>query len=304
MPKATAGENALPPMDSLHPAALFSLAGKTALVTGGGSGIGAMIAAAFVAAGARVYIASRKDTSPFAAQLTAAGPGRCIALTGDLGTAAGVEALARKLAALEPALHILVNNSGTNWGEAIETYPMDAWDKVYALNVRAVFHLTRELLPLLESASSRGGPSSVINISSIEGITVPSHDTWAYSSGKAAVRGKALIVCTPLSACADTQYLRSQVTHLTKVMAGRFEGRGAGGITVNAIQPGPFPSRMMRKAIELASEEGVASMTVMGRLGSAGDIGGTCVYLSSLAGSWTTGAVITLDGGTVVKAKL
>jgi NAD(P)-dependent dehydrogenase (short-subunit alcohol dehydrogenase family) len=216
-----------------------------------------MIAAGFVANGADVYIASRKDTSQFAAALThshgAANGGTCTALVADLAKEGDVVALAKELGErTKGVLDVLVNNAGTNWAEPIETYPVKAWDKVFALNVRSLFQLTQECLPLLEAGAEAegGGPARVINIASVEGVMVPFLDTFAYSSSKAAV------------------------IHLSKVLAGKLEGRD---ITVNAVLPGPFPSRMMDVTIERATEAGISAGTVLGRLGTPEDIAGTAL---------------------------
>ena len=188
------------------------MAGKVALVTGGSRGIGVMIASGLVSAGAKVYVASRKqqDCDRAAAELSELGT--CIALPGDLSSHAGTRALAEALAAREPALHVLVNNAGANWGAPLAEYPEAGWDKVMALNVKAVFDLTRLLLPQLEKGSRPGDPARVINVGSIDGLQVPLLETYAYSTSKAAVH------------------------HLTRVLARKL----APQITVNAIAPGPF----------------------------------------------------------------
>jgi NAD(P)-dependent dehydrogenase (short-subunit alcohol dehydrogenase family) len=129
------------------------------------SGIGAMISAGFVANGATVYIASRKDTSAYCSLLNEQGPGKAYSLQVDLSKPEDVVSLVSKLAKLEPAVHILVNNSGTNWSESIDTYSPQAFDSVLALNVRAVFDLTSKCIPLLTSGSTPGDPARVINIS-------------------------------------------------------------------------------------------------------------------------------------------
>ena len=190
--------------------------------------------------------------------------GKCISLRADIGTDEGVVALSEELMKRENSLHLLVNNAGTNWSEPIETYPMKAWHKVYAVNVASVFHLTRNLLPLLEKCATKADPARVVNISSIEGLIVPGHDTYAYSSGKAAV------------------------SHMTRVLAGRLEGRN---ITVNAILPGPFRSRMMAGTLKAAGEDLIASQTVLNRIGEPSDIAGTTIFLlASNAGSYVNGA--------------
>src|SRR5437879_13453236 len=186
---------------------LFSIAGKTALVTGGSRGIGLMIARGFVEAGAKVCIASRKADvcDRVAAELAQAGT--CISLPADVSTEAGARGLADAVAAREQALDILVNNAGANWGAPLAEYPDSAWDKVLALNVKSVFHLTRILLPQLERAARPGDPARVINIGSIDGLQAPFLETYAYSASKAAVH------------------------HLTRVLAHQLAARG---ITVNA----------------------------------------------------------------------
>jgi NAD(P)-dependent dehydrogenase (short-subunit alcohol dehydrogenase family) len=247
---------------------LFSVAGKVALVTGGSRGIGLMIASGLVEAGAKVYLASRKqqDCDRAAAELSKLGT--CIALQGDLASHAGTRALADALAAREPALHILVNNAGANWGAPLADYPEAGWDKVMALNVKAVFDLTRMLLPQLEAASRPGDPARVINVGSIDGLSVPLLDTYAYSASKAAVH------------------------HLTRVLARKL----APTITVNAIAPGPFESKMMAETLRNFGDAIVKSCP-LGRIGEASDMAGIAIYLASKAGAYVTGAVIPVDGG-------
>ena len=204
---------------------LFGVKGKTILVTGGARGIGLMIAAGFVANGATVYIASRSaDACETAARrLTAAGPGTCHALAADLGTETGCAALAAALKSREQALHVLVNNSGTSWGAPMATHDTKGWDKTYNLNVKGVFFLTRELLPLLDAASTPTDPARVINIGSVAGIRPQVFPTFSYDVSKAAVH------------------------HLTRKLADELADRrseGGHAITVNAIAPGYVPSRM------------------------------------------------------------
>ncbi|HEY5657511.1 MAG TPA: SDR family NAD(P)-dependent oxidoreductase, partial [Myxococcota bacterium] len=164
---------------------LFSIEGKVALVSGGSRGIGLMIARGYVQAGARVYIASRKAEvcREVAAELSKVGT--CRALPADLSSEAAARRLADELGEREPALHILVNNAGATWGAPIEEYPDAAWDKVLALNVKALFNLTRALLPRLEAAAAPGDPARVINVGSIDGLRVTELETYAYSASKA-----------------------------------------------------------------------------------------------------------------------
>jgi NAD(P)-dependent dehydrogenase (short-subunit alcohol dehydrogenase family) len=248
---------------------LFSVEGKVALVTGGSRGIGLMIARGLVENGARVYISSRKADAcdQVARELSAAGA--CVSLPADVSSEAGCRGLAAELAAREPALHVLVNNAGANWGAPLEEYPDAAWDKVLALNVKSVFHLTRTLLPQLEKAASDEDPARVINVGSVDGIHVPDLETYAYSTSKAAVH------------------------HLTRVLAKKLAARR---ITVNAIAPGPFESKMMAETLRKFGEIIVRSCP-LGRIGTPEDMAGVAIYLSSRAGAYLTGAVIPVDGG-------
>jgi NAD(P)-dependent dehydrogenase (short-subunit alcohol dehydrogenase family) len=248
---------------------LFSVAGKSVLVTGGSRGIGLMIARGFVENGARVYISSRKkeDCDRAAAELSRTG--ECISMPADLSTARACDDLAAALRTREPSLHVLVNNAGANWGAPLAEYPDSAWDKVLALNVKAVFHLTRACMPMLEAASSHGDPARVINIGSIDGLHVPPMETYAYSTSKAAVH------------------------HLTRVLAKQLASRK---ITVNAVAPGPFPSKMMKETLANFGDMIVASVP-LSRIGEPEDMAGVALYLASRAGAYVTGAVIPVDGG-------
>jgi len=274
MPKARAGENPLPPVADM--ANMFDVRGKVVLVTGGGSGIGAMIAAGFCANGAMVIVSSRKDTTPYCEELTQRGPGKAYCITADAAKEADVKALVEAIKAKEGKLNVLVNNSGTNWGESLDTYPIAAFDKVMKLNVSAVFYLTQQCLPLLEAGGSAEDPARVINISSINGLGVPALETYAYSSSKAAVKMLG--------------------DHLAGFVAKR-------NITVNTICPGAFPSRMMKATLDTfrdSIEAGIPRQRVGGPL----DMAGTCIYLASRAGAWTTGATLVLDGGASIAPRL
>ena len=255
--------------DALH--RLFSLAGKTALVTGGGQGIGRMIAQGLVEAGATVYIASRKldQCEQTARELSEFGP--CHALATDLATEDGCRALVTAYLEREPSLSILVNNSGANWGAPFAEYPDAAWDRVMNLNVRAAFTLTKFLTPALSAAATADDPSRVINIGSIHGLHVPeqSLEVYAYAASKAAIH------------------------HLTPVLAKRL---GPSHITVNALAPGPFESRMMKQTLERMGDQ-LAAMSPLSRIGRGDDIAGAAIFLASRAGSYVTGSVIAIDGG-------
>ena len=248
---------------------LFSIEGKVALVTGGSRGIGLMIARGFVEAGAKTYISSRKANvcDEVAAELSKAGT--CVSLPADLSTEAGARTLADAIAEKEERLHILVNNAGANWGAPLAEYPEAGWDKVMNLNVRAVFHLTRFLVPQLERAASDDDPARVINTGSIDGIQAPALETYAYSSSKAAVH------------------------QLTRTLAHRLAGQR---ITVNAIAPGPFESQMMAATLEQFGDQ-IRASCPLGRIGRPDDMAGAAIFLASRAGAYLTGAVIPVDGG-------
>jgi NAD(P)-dependent dehydrogenase (short-subunit alcohol dehydrogenase family) len=250
---------------------LFGLAGKTALVTGGGQGIGRMIAHGLVEVGARVYIASRKIDQCEQTARELSEFGTCHALAADLSTEAGCRALADAYLERESSLSILVNNSGANWGAPYAEYPDAAWDRVMNLNVRGAFNLTKMLTDALHAAATPDDPSRVINIGSIHGLHVPeqSLEVYAYAASKAAIH------------------------HLTPVLAKRL---GPLHITVNALAPGPFESRMMKQTLERMGDQ-LAAMSPLSRIGRGDDIAGATIFLASRAGSYVTGAVIPIDGG-------
>jgi NAD(P)-dependent dehydrogenase (short-subunit alcohol dehydrogenase family) len=247
---------------------LFSIEGKVALVTGGSRGIGLMIARGFVQSGARVYVSSRKAEACEEAAAELSKQGTCIALPADVSDETGCQRLAAELSQREPRLHVLVNNAGANWGAPLAEYPDAAWDKVLALNVKSVFHLTRALLAPLEAAAAEDGPARVINVGSIDGLHVPALETYAYSASKAAVH------------------------HLTRVLARKLAPK----ITVNAIAPGPFESKMMAETLRRFGDA-IAASCPLGRIGAPEDMAGVAVYLASRAGAYVTGAVLPVDGG-------
>jgi len=245
---------------------LFSLAGRTALVTGGSRGIGRMIAAGFVAQGARVYVSSRKAAAceAVAAEL---GPD-CIALPQDVSTVAGCRALAAALAEREPALDILVNNAGVAWGAPFESFPESGWDKVMDLNLKSPFFLTQALHAALRAAASAARPAKVINIASVDGMRLNTWDTYSYQASKAGL------------------------IHLTRRMAARLI---ADRIVVSAIAPGAFASDMNRAARDHGDT--VARAVPAGRIGCDEDMAGAAIYLASRAGDYVVGETLVVDGG-------
>ena len=248
---------------------LFSIEGKTALVTGGSRGIGLMIARGFVEAGANVYISSRKADvcEQVAAELSTIGT--CIAVPADLSQHDECQRLAEEITQREGKLEILVNNAGANWAAPLADFPDAAWDRVLDLNVKGVFHLTRYLVPALAAAARPGDPARVVNIGSIDGLHAPDFETYSYSASKAAVH------------------------HLTRVLAKRLAREG---ITVNAIAPGPFESQMMSSTLD-AFRDSIVGMIPLRRIGEPDDMAGTAIYLTSRAGAYVTGAILPVDGG-------
>ena len=250
---------------------LFSVEGKTAVVTGGSRGVGLMIARGLVEAGAKVTISSRKADALEATAAELSQIGECTAVQADLSSEEGAVALAAAVGERFDRLDILVNNAGASWGEPIESYPDKAWDRVLDTNVRGVFQLTVATLDLLRAAASPEDPARVINVGSVDGIRPPLMETYAYSASKAAVH---------------------QLTrHLAKRLA-------AEQITVNAIAPGPFPSKMMAFMLDDPERRAVVEQQIpLGRVGQPDDIVGLTTFLASRAGAYLTGTVIPLDGG-------
>ena len=252
---------------------LYSVAGKTALVTGGATGIGRMCAEALAQGGARVLIASRKgaDCARVAADISALGGGACDGFAGDVGTEAGVTALADAVRARTDRLHILVNNAGKTWGTPLEHFPWKAWDGIMSVNVAGLFTLTRDLLPLLEASTDADDPARVVNLGSVMGASPMGDGAYSYAASKAAVH------------------------HLTRILAKELAGRH---VSVNAFAPGPFRSRMMAFATEDEERRAKVAATVpLGRIGRAEDIAGALLFLCGRGGAYTTGAILPLDGG-------
>jgi NAD(P)-dependent dehydrogenase (short-subunit alcohol dehydrogenase family) len=249
---------------------LFSLQGRKALVTGGSRGIGRMIAAGFLARGVTVYISSRKAAAcdEMARQLSALGP--CFSLPADVSTVEGARALATAYSAREPVLDILVNNAGAAWGEDFDTFPENGWDKVVDLNLKSPFFLTQALHERLKGAA-RHRPAKVINIASIDGISVNPQETYSYAASKAGL------------------------IHLTRRMALRLV---KDNIVVSGIAPGAFASDMNKLARDHGDE--VARRVPSGRIGVDDDMAGVAIYLASRAGDYVVGQTIAVDGGVTI----
>ncbi|MEM1006336.1 MAG: SDR family oxidoreductase [Pseudomonadota bacterium] len=258
----------------MTPESLFSLHGKTALVTGGATGIGRMAAEALVRAGARVLIASRKGDAcgAVADELNALdAPGRAEGFAGDIGSKDGIDALVADIAARTDRLDILMNNSGVTWGAPMGQFPYDAWDKVMSVNVAGVFELTQRLLPLLMKSGTAQDPARVVNVGSVMGEVPMGDGAYSYSASKAAV------------------------LHLTKIMAKEFSSYH---VTVNALAPGPFVSRMTAFATaDEATRDKVGKSVPLGRVGRDEDIAGCMLFLCGKGGSYVTGAVLPVSGG-------
>lgn len=248
---------------------LFDLTGRTAVVTGGTRGIGLMIARGLLRAGARVVISSRKADACEEARRELSADGDVSAIPADLSTEAECRRLADEVAATTDQVGVLVNNAGATWGAPLEEFPESAWDKVLDLNLKAPFFTTRAFLPLLEAAGTADDPARVINIGSIDGLHVSPLPTYSYSSSKAALH------------------------QLTRVLAKEL---GPRHITVNAVAPGPFESKMMEATLSAIGDQ-IAAWSPLGRIGRPDDMAGVAVFLASRAGSYVTGAVIPVDGG-------
>lgn len=235
-------------------------------MTGGSAGIGKMIAEGFIAAGAKVYISSRK-ADICAATAGALGPS-CIAIPQDIATVAGCEALALQLGQREDRLDILVNNAGLAWGEDFQDFSETGWDRVLDLNLKSPFFLTQKLHALLRAAGRREQPAKVINIASIDGMRLNAWETYSYHASKAAL------------------------IYLTKRMAARLV---TDHINVSAIAPGAFGSNMNRAARDRG--ETVAQVIPAGRVGAAEDMAAAAIYLAARSGNYVVGETIAVDGG-------
>lgn len=254
---------------------LFGLNDKVALVTGGAAGVGRMIAEGLAHAGATVLITSRKgeNCESAAAEINALGlKGSALGFAGDVSTEAGINSLVEEVNRRTDRLHILVNNAGKTWGASIEKFPYSAWESVERVNSAGPFYLTRGLLPLLLTSASSQQPARVINIGSIMGLVPAAENAYSYCASKAALH------------------------HLTKILAKEYSGKG---ITFNALALGLFPSGITAAAGAAAEgmDELIKENMPYGRLGEPDEVVSVILYLCGSGGSYTTGAVIPVDGG-------
>ena len=252
---------------------LFDLKGKTALVTGGSRGLGLQMAHALGEAGARIMLSSRKadELEKAVADLEAAGiDARWTAA--DCAVEADIHRLADETLERMGDIDILVNNAGAAWGAPAEDHPLDAWDKVMNLNVRGYFLLSQRVAKKSMIARKQG---RIINIASIAGLggNPPEMQTIAYNTSKGAV------------------------VNFTRALACEW---GHYGITVNAICPGFFPSKMTRGTLENLGEEKLAAHAPLRRLGDDEDLKGITLLYASDAGKHITGQWLAVDGGVSV----
>ena len=255
---------------------LFNISGKVAVVTGGSRGIGEMIAAGFLANGVKVYISARKAPALIekARELSEKYNQECIPVPCDLSSMDGIDEFVNQITEKEDAIDFLINNAGAAWGEPLENFSEKGWDKVMDLNVKSIFFLTQKFKNLLSKNANDDDPSRVINIGSIDGLNVPSMETYPYGASKAAVH------------------------HLTRVLAAKLVREN---ILVNAIAPGPYPSDMLGPAVGYDYSE-IEKRNPRKRVGTPEDIAGLAIYLCSRAGAYTVGETITSDGGIVKTA--
>lgn len=252
-----------------HVQKLFDLTGKTALVTGGSRGLGLQIAEAMGEAGARVLLTSRKgaDLEEAAQQLLAKGIDTQW-VAADMGEPEQIQRLTEAAMHKLGQIDILVNNAGATWGAPTEDYPLDAWDKVMNLNVRSIF-LASQAVARASMIPRNSG--RIINMASIAGLRGSSRmKTIAYNTSKAAVM------------------------NFTRTLAGEW---GPYGITVNALAPGMFPSKMTRGTLESVGEDALAARAPLRRIGDDDDLKGAALLFASAAGKFITGQILAIDGG-------
>ncbi|KAF4318117.1 hypothetical protein BBO99_00007490 [Phytophthora kernoviae] len=271
-------------MSSLHLTKLFDVKDKVVVITGGGRGIGKMMADGFVQNGSKVYIASRnlEACQATADELNAKGPGQCIPLQANLATEAACKVLAEEIAKRESKVDVLINNSGVGVEGDVEHTPEEAWSKILSLNVTSPFHLIHYLLPLLDVAATSSDAARIINVGSIAGFMPQRINTIAYDTSKGAVH------------------------HMTRVLAAKLARRPNGGhILVNCIAPGLVPSEMTEGISYLTGKsfEEMDKQQPLERMGQDSDMAGLSIFLASKASGWMTGTVIACDGGAIGAAE-
>ena len=251
---------------------LFDVNNKVALVTGGSRGIGAMIAEGFVKNGVKTYISSRKsdDCNKKSEELSEFG--QCISIPADLTDMKQMDRLVAQIKEREKNLNILVNNAGAAWGASFDDFPENGWDKVMDTNVKSIFFLSQKLIDILEISGTNSDPSRIINIGSIDGIGIPRAETYSYPASKAALH------------------------QLTRVLANRLSNRN---INVSAIAPGPFQSNMMASTLKEHGDQ-IKESVPRNRIGLPEDMAGATIFLSSKASAYITGAIIPVDGGSLI----
>ena len=252
---------------------LFDVSGKVAVVTGGSSGIGAMMARGLLENGAKVYITARKEDRLNAMAEELSQYGECVPIAADMSDVDAIEAFVAAVSAKEDKVDILINNAGANWAAPIDQFPEGGWDKVMDINIKSIFFTTQKFIPLMKAAATADNPARVINIASINGIRNSGMATYSYTASKSAV------------------------VHLTTHLATDLI---KDNILVNAIAPGYFPSKMTKAITEDDAMTKYALTKIpVNRLGSPEDIAGTALYLSSRASAFVCGQTIVVDGGQI-----
>jgi NAD(P)-dependent dehydrogenase (short-subunit alcohol dehydrogenase family) len=247
---------------------LFSVEGKIVVITGGSRGIGKMIAEGFVRAGAKVYITARKAAACDATAEELSQYGQCISIPIDGSTVEGCKRLAAEVGKHETKLDVLINNAGAAWGAPFDEFPESGWDKVMDLNTKSVFFLTQAFAPMLRAAASKERPAKVINVASIDGMSVNPQETYSYHTSKAGL------------------------IHLTKKLGVQLAPEN---IVVSGINPGAFPSEMNKVARD--EGEAVSARVPSRRVGIPEDMAAVAIYLASKAGDYVVGQSIAVDGG-------
>lgn len=250
---------------------LFDVEGKVAVVSGGSSGIGAMMARGLLENGAKVYITARRAEPLNAMAEELSEFGECIAIPSDMSSLEGIQSLVAKIGEYEQQIDILINNAGTNCFKSIADVSEEDWDRVMDINIKSIFFATQQFLPLLKAAASSDDPARIINIASVHGIRNPGIPSYPYSASK------------------------SGVIHLTRHLA---TDLAADNVNVNAIAPGLFLSNMTKHAIadEPTLQAGLEKIP-RGRIGEPNDIAGTALFLCAPASSWMIGQTLVIDGG-------